>query len=175
MGNLTGFDASNVEPTQAFEPLPNGVYDVVIVESDYKANKKGNGHNLHLTFQVLSGKYQNRKLWDVLCVDNPSPQARQIAQGHLSAICRAVGVMNPNDSVELHDKPLKAVVKCVKQDDGSFQNEIGGYKSRHEGGPATNGAATAPQTAPPQTTTQLMTTPSSVAGNGGAPRNPFQR
>ncbi len=174
MGNLTGFNANNVEPTQAFEPLPNGVYDAVLIRSELKPNKKGNGNNLHLTFQILSGKYQNRKLWDVLCVDNPSAQARQIAQGHLSAICRAVGNHTPNDSSELHDKPLKIVVKCVKQDDGSYQNEISGYRARHEGGPATNGSPTTQptqQATVSQMTTQLMTTPSS----GGAPRNPFQR
>ena len=32
--------------------------------------------------------------------------AVKIARAELSAICRAVGVMAPNDSVELHDLPL---------------------------------------------------------------------
>lgn len=174
MGNLTGFNAHNVEPNQAPEIIPAGTYDAVIVESDYKANKKGNGHNLHLTLQLLNGKFQNRKLWDVLCVDNPSNVAQRIAQGSLSAICRAVGVMNPNDSSELHNRPLKIVVKVGQDDIGNPQSQIAGYKARHEGGPATNGAATAQpaqQATAPQMTTQLMTTPS----NGGAPRNPFQR
>ena len=55
---------------------------------------------------MIDGPYKNRLLWSRLNLDNPNAQAVQIAQGELSAICRAVGVMQPKDSIELHNLPL---------------------------------------------------------------------
>lgn len=138
MGNLNelgGFDANKVDPTTPFEVLPAGDYEVVIVNSELKATSRGDGKLLELTLQVLSGEHQNRKLWDRLNLINPSAAAQQIARGTLSAICRAVGVATPNDSSELHGKPLVAVVKVKKQvrdgkETGSLQNEVAGYKPR---------------------------------------------
>ena len=54
-----------------------------------------------------------------------------LAQAELSAICRAVGVMKPNDSVELHNLPLLVTVKCKKREDtGDIVNEVRGYAKK---------------------------------------------
>ncbi len=54
-----------------------------------------------------------------------------IAQAELSAICRAVGVLTPGDSVELHNLPLVINVKCRKREDsGDVTNEIRGFSKR---------------------------------------------
>jgi len=66
-----------------------------------------------------------------LNLDNPNATAVKIARGELSAICRAVGVMQPKDSVELHDLPLVILVKCKKRPDtDELQNEIKGYEQK---------------------------------------------
>lgn len=109
MGDLN-FNAAEVEPGSGFDPLPAGEYDVAIVASERKPNSKGTGSYLKLELQVLTGQFQNRKLWQNLNIDNPSEEARKIARGELSAICRAVNVMNPKDSAELHNKPFKVKV-----------------------------------------------------------------
>jgi len=131
MPNLNGFDANTVDPATDFEPLPAGKYLAVITDSEMKPTKNGNGHYLELTFQVIDGQYKNRMLWSRLNLDNPNRQAVQIAQGELSAICRAVGVMQPKDSTELHNLPLLVTVKCKKRDDtGDVVNEIRGYAKK---------------------------------------------
>ena len=57
--------------------------------------------------------------------------AVQIARGELSSLCRAVGVMAPKDSVDLHNLPLMVNVKCRKREDtGDIVNEIKGYSKR---------------------------------------------
>lgn len=128
MANLNGFDAATVDPATDFEPLPAGKYLTVITDSQMKPTKSGTGHFLELTFQVIDGEFKNRLLWARLNLDNPNRQAVQIAQGELSAICRAVGVLQPKDSVELHNLPLQITVKCKKRDDtGDVVNEIRGY------------------------------------------------
>ncbi len=131
MANLGNFDATNVEPQGDFEPLPAGKYMVIMTDSEMKETKSGTGHYLELTFQVVDGQYKGRLLWSRLNLDNPNPTAVKIAQGELSSICRAVGVMRPKDSVELHNLPLQVTVKCKKrQDTGDIVNEIRSYAQK---------------------------------------------
>ena len=128
MANLNGFNANEVEPTSTFEPLPAGKYLAAITESEMKPTKSGSGSYLQLTFTVLEGEYKNRVLWARLNLNNPNATAVKIARGELSAICRAVGVLQPRDSVDLHNLPLVITVKLKKRDDtGELTNEIKGY------------------------------------------------
>ncbi len=61
----------------------------------------------------------------------------KIARSELSAICHAVGVMQPRDSVELHNLPLVIVVKLKKREDtGELTNEIKGYERKASAGQA---------------------------------------
>ena len=131
MANLNGFDAAKVEPQSDFEAIPAGKYLAIISDSEFKKTKKGTGSYLELTFQVIDGQYKNRNLWTRLNLDNPNAQAVQIAQGELSAICRAVGVLQPKDSVELHNLPLLITVKIkIREDNGDATNEIKGYHKK---------------------------------------------
>ena len=131
MANLNGFNAANVEPAIDFDPIPAGKYLAVITASEMKPTKTGNGTFLELSFQVLEGQYKNRMLWSRLNLDNPNAQAVQIAQAELSAICRAVGVITPKDSIELHNLPLLVTVKVKKREDtGDLVNEIKAYAKK---------------------------------------------
>ncbi len=138
------FDANQVEPSDDFEPIPAGKYNAVITDSELKETKAGNGTYLQLAFQITDGEYRNRLLWARLNLDNPNQTAVKIAQAELSAICRAVGVLAPSDSVELHNLPLVIHVRCKKRaDTGEITNEIKGY-SRPGGVTQPTAAAPAP-------------------------------
>ena len=131
MANLNGFDASQVEPNVSFDPIPAGKYLAAITESEMKATKTGAGSYLQMTFTVLDGEYKNRVLWARLNLNNPNVTAVKIARSELSAICRAVGVLQPRDSVELHNIPLLITVKVKKREDtGELTNEIKGYEPK---------------------------------------------
>ncbi|MFQ5735162.1 MAG: DUF669 domain-containing protein [Planctomycetaceae bacterium] len=131
MANLQGFDANTVEPTTDFDPVPAGKYLSVITDTEIKPTKSGNGSYLQLTFEILEGPHKGRHLWARLNLDNPNETAVKIARAELSAICRAVGVMAPNDSVELHNLPLVITVRCKKRPDtGDITNEIKGYAKK---------------------------------------------
>jgi hypothetical protein len=122
------FNAHEVEPTVAFEAIPAGKYNAVIVDSEMKQTKSGNGSYLELTFEVTEGEYKGRKVWARLNIDNPNADAVKIARGELSAICRSVNVMTPNDSVDLHNLPLEITVKCKRNSEkGEITNDIKGY------------------------------------------------
>jgi len=131
MANLHGFNANNVDPALDFEPIPAGKYLAIISDSGMKPTKNGSGSFLELTFQVIDGPYKNRLLWSRLNLENPNKQAVEIARAQLSAICRAVGVMQPKDSLELHNLPLQITVKCKRREDNDeIVNEIRAYAKK---------------------------------------------
>jgi len=141
MSNLNGFDARTVEPTTDFEPLPAGKYVAVITASEMKPTKSGNGSFLELTFEIIEGEFKGRKLWSRMNLVNPSEMAVKIARGELSALCRAVGVLTPRDSTEMHNLPVQITVKCkTREDTGEVVNEVRGYSKKES-------AAGAPQQA----------------------------
>jgi len=147
MANLSGFNANEVEPSAAFEAIPAGKYLASITESEMKPTKKGSGSYLQLTFTILDGEYKGRVVWARLNLSNPNQTAVKIAQSELSAVCRAVGVMTPRDSVELHNIPLLITVKVKKREDtGELTNEVKGFEPKSAG-------AGKPQQAPPTSTT----------------------
>lgn len=139
--DFSQFDAAQVEPQQSFDVLPAGTYSAMITGSEMKPTKTG-GERLNLTFQIVEGEHQGRLVWQGLNLKNANQQAVDIAMRELSAICRAVGVLTPKSSEELHDKPLRIKVK-VRPADGQYQasNEINGYEPLN-GATATNTAPT---------------------------------
>ena len=161
MANLGNFNANEVEPNTAFEPLPAGKYLAAITDSEMKTTKKGDGSYLQLEFTVLEGNCKGRKVWDRLCINHPTAITQKIARGNLSAICRAIGVMQPKDSAELHNLPLVINVKCKKREDNDeLANEIKGYatkKSPQSNPPAPQ--AESPQDNAPQNTANNSTAP----------------
>jgi hypothetical protein len=131
MANLSGFNAHDVDPATTFEPIPAGKYLAAIIASEMKPTKSGVGKYLELSLQILDGPYRNRVVWARLNLDNPNPTTVQIAKAELSAICRAVGVMTPRDSQDLHNLPLVVSVRLKKRDDtGEMTNEVKGYSKK---------------------------------------------
>ena len=157
MSNLAGynFNAEEVEPSSSFDPIPAGWYTAIISNSEMKATRDGYGEYLSLTLQIIEGQYENRLVFARLNLKNANDKAVDIARKDLAAICRAVGVMSPKSSEELHDKPLMIKVK-VRPASGDYEasNDIGGYKAV-EGANLTPApkAASKPQTPPPAATT----------------------
>lgn len=143
------FDASSVQPLDVYEAIPSGEYEAVITDSEMKANKSNTGMFLELKTEIISGDYTGRKLTARLNLKNPSVKAVEMAKRELSSICHAVGVLQPRDSAELHNRPLTIKVKLVNRDDGSNSNEISGWKAKEA--PATQPvkAATAVQESAP--------------------------
>jgi hypothetical protein len=137
MANLNNFDANNVDPSVALDPIPAGKYIAVITETEMKPTKAGGGKYLQATFQIIDGEYKGRLVWARLNLENKSEMTVKIARGELSAICRAVGVMAPKDSIELHNIPLEINVGLKKRDDnGEFTNVIKGYSKKGGSGAA---------------------------------------
>lgn len=132
---ILNFNANDVDPNVGFEPIPAGKYLAAITSSQMKPTKNGKGEYLELEFEVIEGPYKGRKIWDRLTLVHPNEQTVQIARGTLSAICHAVNVMAPKDSIELHNLPLVVSVSIKnREDNGEPTNVVKGYAKREAGG-----------------------------------------
>ena len=161
MVDLNGFNAANVEPNVGFTPIPAATYKMTITASENKPTRKGDGSYLKLEMTVADGEYIGRKVFANLNLDNPNKQAVEIAQGDLSAICRAVGVMAPRDSVELHNLPLmvKVIVEPRGDKPAELTNTIKGFAAVQ--------SQAAPQQATPVNDPPPYQQPPASAGAGG--------
>ena len=134
MPSLNGFNAHEVDPNPGFEPVPAGRYIAVIVDSKTKATKNGAGEYLELAFEIVDGQFKGRKVWERLTIKHTNEMTVRIAKGNLSAVCRAVNVMQPRDSVELHNIPLTIVVGLKKREDtGDMTNVVKAFEKRDAG------------------------------------------
>lgn len=144
------FKASSIQfeerTAPSYGPLPPGEYEVMIVKSDTKATKSGNGSYLELEMHVISGDHTGRRHWERLNLDNPSLKTVKIAEEQLARLCVALGVDEVNDSEELHDKPFVAEFAIDKKDD--TRNVIWGYRAI-SGAPVSPAKLATPKAPPP--------------------------
>ena len=126
-------------------PLPPGEYEVMIVKSDTRSTKAGNGSYLELEMHIISGEHTGRRHWERLNLDNPSLQTVKIAEEQLARLCVALGLDEVADSSELHDKPFIAEFALDKKD--ATRNVIWGYRAI-EGAPVSPAKLAAPAPAP---------------------------
>lgn len=145
------FDATRVEPNSRPDPVPTNWYPVAITGSETKPTKAGTGSYLELTLTIQSGEFSGRKAFARLNLNNPNQTAVDIAYAELSAICHCVGVVQVQDSQQLHGRPFCAMIKKEERDDkpGEFTNTVDGYKDAQGNDPGMGGNAGAQTGAAP--------------------------
>lgn len=144
-----GFDA-NAPENNVSNVIPKGNYQAVLVNSKVEKTKDGRGARLNLDFQILHGEYMNKHVFEglnlwlrrnefnsesewkaALSSDQKTKTAVDIANAQLSAICKAVNVLSPKDSYELHNKELTIAVGVQEAKDGfPARNKITAYKPK---------------------------------------------
>lgn len=174
MATLSQFDwqPTDYEPDEGYdsEAIPAGTYTAFIFKSDIKPTKTGNGDMVSLMFKVAEGQYQGKVIFDRLCTEHPKQETAQIARRKFRAVCEAVGVLNPQDTEELHDRPIEITVKVRPANNGfSAGNDITKYAPVGTAAKKPQAAvAPRPQTAPRP---QVPATPSAPA----APLPPWKK
>jgi hypothetical protein len=150
MAFLQPFDASKVAPQERPGPISAGVYNARIIESEVKALASGNGEGIKLTWEVIDGPCSGRKVFQRINYRHTNPTAEQIGQGQLSAVCHSVGVLQLQDTQQLHMKPCRLRVKIRKDSTGQYddQNEVSGVEPSGVAQPGMPPAAAPPASAP---------------------------
>ena len=135
------FDATGIDTSddRGFEPLPQGKYNAMIIESTVKDTKAGTGKYIELVCQVLDGAHVNRKIWHRLNIVNPNPQAENIGRKDLAVLMSNLGLPpQMGDTQELHGKPFVMGLKISQRDGYEPSNDVSFT------GPATNQPTAAP-------------------------------
>lgn len=146
------FNAEEVQPAGTFEALPKADYLAMMVESEMKPTKSGDGEYLQCSWEVLEGEYKGRVIFDRLNLKNKNATAVKIAYQTLSAICHAIGVLHPRDSAELHGRPCIVKVALKERNDrpGEYSNEVKGYAAANGHKPSASApTSSAPASKPP--------------------------
>lgn len=95
------FDAQQFAPKQVGTTHPPGKFPATVSNTSIEPTKDGNGGMFIIEFTTPAGSIVMRyNIW------NPSPQAVQIAQGQLSALCYATGIFKldwQNDGAALRN------------------------------------------------------------------------
>lgn len=100
------FDATTVAPQQPIEAIPAGWYKAAVTESELAPTADGTGTRLKYEMTILEGPFKGRKVFDAFNIENKNPQAVEISQQQLSALCHATGVLRVQDSSQLHNIPV---------------------------------------------------------------------
>ena len=178
------FDASQVAPSEALEAIPAGWYNAQMTASEMKPTVDGTGAYLQAEFTVLSGDYAGRKLFDRINLQNKNPVAVEIGYKTLSAICHAVGVIQVQDSQQLHGRPLQLKVSLRAAGPGAdgkhyeASNEVKGYKGMDgagvpmAGAPAGGAPSWAPQPPAQQAASQYAPPPAAAPQQWAPPAQP---
>ena len=125
------FNARQVAPSTGIgDPLPTGYYIVAVTKSELKPTKDGTGQMIAMEFTVLDGEHKGRKVFTNFNIQNQNAKTVEIAFKDFSALCHATGVMDVQQTEQLHNIPLKIRVK-VRPADGQYEasNDITQYKN----------------------------------------------
>lgn len=150
MGNLLGLDMNDVVEQREFKALPAGSYVAIATESEKKVTKAGTGHYMQFTFEIIDGAQKGRKLWSRMNLWNPNQTAVSIAKREFKAFYNAAGFSDmPNDSSDLHNKPVTLEVGIEIDDRKRESNVVKGYSAAGNK-PAATVSGFQPQAAAPK-------------------------
>lgn len=152
------YNATEADPNAAdFDPIPQGTYLAACVASEEKQAKSGQGLYFEFEFEVIEGEHKGRRLWDRINHKHSNDTAQSLGRSKLSQLCHSVNVLQPKDTVELHNIPLgiEVVVKDREDKPGTMTNEIKKYVSKADA--------------------KTGSTPAAAAASGGGQKAPWEK
>ena len=112
------FDNNEVEAVDEYQQIPAGRYTMVVTETDLMLTKKAKeandaklGQYIRVKFQIVSGEFQNRVIFQNFNVVNASPKAVEIGQQQFRNLLECCGITKISDTSEIHQKVVVAEIK----------------------------------------------------------------
>ncbi len=117
------FNARTVAPNVGIVPVPKGSYTVFVTHSEKKPTSNGAGTIIEFRNQINGGEMHGRNIMFNINWENQNAKAVEIGHGQLSALCWATGVLDLQDTQQLHNIPYQLDVDVTP--DGKY-NEVKG-------------------------------------------------
>lgn len=123
-------NVNSLPEAEDFGPLPAGWYDASITKSELKPTKDGNGRFLALELTVLGPKFQNRKLFTNVNVNNKnSAEAERIGQQQLRKIMVAGNLTELADDSQLVGVRVSARTTIKHDKEYGDKNEVKDFRA----------------------------------------------
>ena len=108
-----------------FNPIPRGEYRLKAIEAEEFDTRNQDGSYLRVVFEVTTGDYARRKIFQNFNVNNPSEQAQEIGRGQIYAWRMACNRPTAKDSDQLLEIEFQGVVDIEPGKNGySDKNRI---------------------------------------------------
>jgi Protein of unknown function (DUF669) len=153
--------------------LTGGDYIMMITADEFKPTKNGKGTGYLFDFQVCQGDRTGTTIKRWVNSENQSEMAERIGREEIKAIVEACGVLNPQDTNQIHNVPMIVTVEVeYKKDDKGNEEPSGNnftkYKRLGEQPPK---SASAPQqnSQQPPPNHPASATPAQGANGGAGP------
>jgi len=142
------FDATAVEGSSIYDPLPAGWYTAKITEAELKDTKAGTGQYIKVRYDITGPTNQGRVVYGNLNVKNPNPKAEEIGRQQLAELMRAIGLTKVRDSDQLIGGDLSIKLKITKSEEYGDGNDVAGFKAISGSVAPAQSSPAAPQSAP---------------------------
>jgi hypothetical protein len=108
------------------ELLPSGRYTAQIIESSVVMAKSGRGEICNLTWEILDGPYERRRVWSRVNVFHQNETAQDIGQRFMKMITDALGLGPIDDTTAIEFQPVEITVGVEKARDPQYpdRNEV---------------------------------------------------
>jgi hypothetical protein len=108
------------------ELLPSGRYTAQIIESNVADTKSGRGQIATLTWEILDGPHERRRVWSRVNVFHENQMAQDIGQRFLKQITDALNLGPIDDTTALEFQPVEITVGIEKSRDPQYpdRNEV---------------------------------------------------
>jgi hypothetical protein len=117
------FDIDNEEGSK-FEVLPEGKYEAEIFNASIAPTKNGKGQAVSIVWQIVSGDYERRQVFQSVLLQHDSAEAQRIGRGMFKDICACCGLTGKlADLEQLFFKPCIITVKIARDKDGRYDDK----------------------------------------------------
>lgn len=120
-----------------FELLLPGKYRAVIAETTYKQTKRQDGRYVSVCFQVLDGRYKDRRVFMNFNIENPNEMAQKIGRGQFKQFLKAIGIeATLKEEADFHRQAANRILFIdLDQEtgkDGRTRNTVRKYYAKDE-------------------------------------------
>ena len=120
-------ELQNVTVRSSYEPIPEGVYTMMVANAERRQTKAGTGLMLVLNLDVVDGPYAGRKFWKNINIKNPNPETERRGLEEYVTLTMLCG-LDPNNTksssmVIGNTFPVKTKVE-PRKDNGQLENKL---------------------------------------------------
>ena len=113
--------------------IPDGQYKMVVSTVTPGVTKAGTGSYLKVDYTIVEGPEANKKVFDLININNPNRQCQDIGRQRLNKLAQACKVLDLTDCVQLLGGSFSGIIDTRPGNDGyDAQNRVKKFVTKVE-------------------------------------------